>query len=121
MLTVTRTPSAYDQFAFEIARPGGLAVDGLSRCARALRTGNADLLVLVPDRVGDRVVWIADGRYDLVSAEPDLRGQGLPVRSRRADEALPMAAVVRDVAVVLAPDPLPLADGVGVLLRTPYH
>jgi len=111
--------SAYDQFLFEIARPGGLAADGLQRCARSLREGNVDALVISVEQLGDAMVWVAGGRWDLVSADTSLRGMGLPITSRRADEALPMAALAVGAGVVVTADPLPLADGVGVLLRRP--
>lgn len=111
--------SAYDQFLFEIARPGGLAVDGLPLCTRSLRAGNVDMLVISVERLGDATVWVAGGRWDLVDADASLRGLGMPINAWRADEALPMAALTIGASVVVTAHPLPLADGVGVLLRRP--
>ncbi|HWM05122.1 MAG TPA: hypothetical protein VNP92_22515 [Actinophytocola sp.] len=109
--------STYDQFLFEVARPGGLAVDGLQPCTQSLREDNADALVISVERLGDATVWVAGGQWHLVSTDTALRGMGLPIFSRRADEVLPMAALANGARVMVTTEPLPLADGVGVLLR----
>jgi hypothetical protein len=55
-----------------------------------------------------------------VAADPaTLRALGMPVTRERADEALPMAALTIDAELAVVPDSVPLADGVGVLLRHP--
>ncbi|HEX2130109.1 MAG TPA: hypothetical protein VHH15_01020 [Actinophytocola sp.] len=114
--------SAYDQFLFESSRPGGLAVDGLPHCTRSLRESNADALVVSVDQLGDDTVWVGGERWDqwhLVGTDESLRTLGVPVSSRRADEALPRAALAIGAEVIVTAEPLPLADGVGVLLRHP--
>lgn len=111
--------SAYDQFVFEAARPGGLAVDGLAQCAKSLNERNADALIIEVDRLADQVVWVGGPQWDLVSTDESLRGLGVPITRERADEALPMAAFAAGAEVIVTSDPLPLADGVGVLLRHP--
>ncbi len=111
--------STYDQFVFEVGRPGGLAVDGLRACTAALREQNADALIVAIDRLGDERVWVGGDQRHLVSTDTALRGMGVPVVSQRADEALPAAALAVGAEVVVTGDPLPLADGVGVLLRHP--
>jgi hypothetical protein len=109
----------FDQFLFEFSRPDGPAVDGLRECTKMLREGNADALVIAPEQLGDRTVWVGGTRRDQVAEDPALRGTGLPVNQQRADEALPMAALAIGAEVLIAPDDLPLTDGVGVLLRHP--
>jgi hypothetical protein len=109
----------FDQFLFEFARPDGPAVDGLRVCTEMLRDGNVDALVIAPGQLGDRTVWVGGTHRDQVAADPALRAAGLAVNRQRADEALPMAALAIGAEIVVAPDDLPLADGVGVLLRHP--
>jgi len=108
--------SAYDQFVFEAGRPDGLAVDGLHACTTALRQHNADALIVVVDRLAGQRVWVGD-QLDLVSPETSLRGMGVPITNVPADEALPSAALAIGAEVLVTADPLPLTDGVGVLLR----
>jgi hypothetical protein len=68
----------------------------------------------------DRAVWVGGPHRDQVAEdEAALRAMGLPVDRQRADEALPMAALVVGADVLVAPADLPLTDGVGVLLRHP--
>jgi hypothetical protein len=109
----------FDQFLFEFSRPDGPAVDGLRVCTDMLRDGNVDALVIAPGQLGDRTVWVGGTQRDQVAADPALRAAGLAVNRQRADEALPMAALAIGAEVVVAPDDLPLTDGVGVLLRHP--
>ena len=111
--------SAYDQFVFEASRPGGLAVDGLPHCTRSLRDGNADALVIEVGRLGDQRVWVGGDQWDLLSTDDSLRGMGVPITHERADEALPMAALAAGAEVIVTTEELPLADGIGVLLRHP--
>ncbi|MCT2583481.1 hypothetical protein [Actinophytocola gossypii] len=112
--------SAYDQFVFESSRPGGLAVDGLPLCTRGLREGNADALVVSVDRLGDETVWVGGDQQDhLVGTDDSLRALGVPISRQRADEALPLAALAVGAELIVTAESLPLADGVGVLLRHP--
>ncbi|MFI7677537.1 hypothetical protein [Actinophytocola sp. NPDC049390] len=112
--------TVFDQFMFESARPEGPVVQGVGRCAAALRAGNADALVIVEGALRDRAVWVGGTHRDQVAEEEaDLRALGMPVDHQRADEALPMAALVVGADVLVAPEDLPLTDGVGVLLRHP--
>jgi hypothetical protein len=114
-----RGRSFFDQFLFEFSRPDGPAVDGLRACTETLRDHNADALIIAPGQLGDRTVWVGGTRHDQVAEDPALRGTGLPVSQQRADEALPMAALAVGAEVLIAPDDLPMTDGVGVLLRHP--
>ncbi len=112
--------TVFDQFLFESARPEGPVVQGVGPCAAALREGNADALVVTEGALCDRSVWVGGTHRDQVAEdEADLRALGMPVDHQRADEALPMAALVVGADVMVAPADLPLTDGVGVLLRHP--
>ena len=112
--------TVFDQFMFESARPEGPVVQGLRKCAAALRDHNTDALVLTEGALADRTVWVGGTHRDLVAEdEGDLRALGMPVNRQRADEALPMAALTVGAEVLVAPADLPLTDGVGVLLRHP--
>ncbi len=112
--------TVFDQFMFESARPEGPVVQGVGPCAAALRAGNADALVVAEGALCDRAVWVGGPHRDQVAEdEADLRALGMPVDHQRADEALPMAALVVGADVLVAPADLPLTDGVGVLLRHP--
>jgi hypothetical protein len=87
-----------------LARP----VDGLARCAAELTAGRVEALVIQPYLLGSRPVWVHHGRITA--------GQAAGATRRRADEALPMAALTAGAEVLVADD-LKLADGVGALLH----
>jgi hypothetical protein len=91
-------------------------VEGLARCVEELRAGTVLAMVVQPDLLRDRQVWAAGAHRDDVAADPAMVWTALPSHRRRADEALPMAALTAGAEVLVADD-LPLADGVGVLLR----
>ena len=112
--------TVFDQFMFESARPEGPVVQGVGPCTAALRAANADALVVAEGALCDRAVWVGGTHRDQVAEEEaDLRAMGMPVDRQRADEALPMAALVVGADVLVATADLPLTDGVGVLLRHP--
>jgi hypothetical protein len=92
-------------------------VEGLARCADALRAGRVEALVVDAEVLRRRTVWVGGTHRDQVAADPATpRAAGLPPNRQRADEALPMAALATGAEVLVADD-VPLADGVGVLLR----
>lgn len=101
--------AAFDRF---LASP----VDGLARCARLLSAGRVEALVVDPEALRTRMVWVGGTHRDQVAADPATpRAAGLPPNRQRADEALPMAALVGGADILVTED-VPLADGVGVLL-----
>jgi Bacterial archaeo-eukaryotic release factor family 2 len=102
----------------ESGRQGGRAVQGLPAAAAALREANAEVLLVNPERVEGETLWSSPSEPALVAvADADLRGQGIgDYREHRADEVIPLAAIAVGAAVHIE-DKLPLADGVGVLLR----
>lgn len=92
-------------------------VEGLARCTAALTAGTVGTLVIDPDTLGDRTVWVGGTHRDEVGADPATpRAAGLPPNRQRADEALPMAALTTGAEIVVIEN-VRLADGVGVLLR----
>lgn len=74
----------------------GLAVEGLTHVATALRDGSVDTLII--GDVGDATITDQDG-------------------ARRADEALPMLAVATGAALVRVDERLNPADGIAAVLR----
>jgi hypothetical protein len=93
-----------EMFERFLARP----VDGLARCAAELHAGRVEALVIQPYLLGGRPVWVHHDRITAVPAAAATR--------RRADEALPMAALTAGAEVLVADD-LKLTDGVGALLH----
>jgi hypothetical protein len=108
----------FDEFVFQSSRPGGPTVDGLEQCTEHLRQDNVDALVVAPDQLGEKEVWVAGALPTVFASSDPPRDLGVRITSMRADEALPAAALAIGAAVVVTSDPLPLTDGVGALLRT---
>lgn len=101
--------TSFDRF---LASP----VDGLARCAELLSAGRVAALVMDPEALRTRMVWVGGTHRDQVAADPATpRAAGLPPNRQRADEALPMAALVRG-AEILVTEEVSLTDGVGVVL-----
>ncbi|MFD6391084.1 hypothetical protein [Nocardia sp. NPDC060259] len=109
-----------DTFAAEFGRAGGLAVAGLGATAEALRMANVDRLLIDPDRLGDRTVLVGADRAQVV-AGPDgpasWTAGTAPHQTCRADEALPVAALLMGAEVTTVSGGLPSEDGVAALVR----
>ncbi|MFC4372969.1 Vms1/Ankzf1 family peptidyl-tRNA hydrolase [Nocardia halotolerans] len=108
-----------DTLTAEIARPDGLAVAGLSATAEALRTARVDRLLIDPDRLGDRTVLVGDDRAQVsvdLDAPVGWTGDTADHRTCRADEALPVAALLTGAEVTVTSG-LPSEDGVAALVR----
>jgi hypothetical protein len=91
--------------------------EGLARCTAALTAGTVGTLVIHPETLSDRTVWVGGTHRDEVGVDPATpRAAGLPPNRQRADEALPMAALTIGAEIMVAEN-IPLTDGVGVLLR----
>ncbi|MFE6922227.1 hypothetical protein ACFVAV_14370 [Nocardia sp. NPDC057663] len=109
-----------DTFATEFGREGGLAVAGLGATADALRMANVDRLLIDPDRLGDRTVLVGADRAQVV-AGPDgpasWTAGTAPHQTCRADEALPVAALLMGAEVTTVSGGLPSEDGVAALVR----
>ncbi|WP_020659597.1 Vms1/Ankzf1 family peptidyl-tRNA hydrolase [Amycolatopsis benzoatilytica] len=105
-----------ERFRAESARRSGLAANGLPSVAGALAAANVDTL-LISDP-GDAAVYTGPEPAQVGVRAGDLEASGVdhPVR-RRADEALPYAAVAVGADVVVMDERLELADGFGAILR----
>ncbi|MBY4130695.1 hypothetical protein HQO83_20080 [Rhodococcus fascians] len=107
---------AATRFRMEAGRESGLAAEGLDAVGAALRAGSVDTLLLgdLADRtvlVGDQPTWLA--------TDPDRLSElgSRATATRRADEALPFAAVASGAALVRIDERLTPADGCAALLR----
>ncbi|WP_094026296.1 baeRF2 domain-containing protein [Nocardia cerradoensis] len=98
---------------FEQRRAHELAVQGLPGVAAALTERNVETLLIDPAVIGDRAVHV--GQDPTAVQASDLpSGRGVV---RRADEALPLAALAAGADIVtIDRDPAP-TDGVAALLR----
>ncbi|MGM7647742.1 baeRF2 domain-containing protein [Nocardia sp. JW2] len=108
-----------DTVAAEIARPEGLAVSGLDATAEALRMARVDRLLIDPDRLGDRTVLVGADRAQVsvdLHAPAGWTGSTAPRQSCRADEALPVAAILTGAEVIVTGG-VPSEDGVAALVR----
>ncbi|MEU6562721.1 baeRF2 domain-containing protein [Nocardia nova] len=91
----------------------GRAVQGLPATTRALREHDLDTLLIDPGELGDRTVRVGATPSQVMPVD---RVPGPPML-RRADEALPLAALAADAGIVTVEPQHALADGVGGLLR----
>lgn len=108
-----------DRFHEAFGSPG-LAVEGLADTTAALRDGNVDVLLLDASALGARTVWTASDHTMVATTRQALHDLGVSDRGEvRADEALPVAAMLSAAEVVASfgePE-LKAANGVGALLR----
>jgi hypothetical protein len=113
----TRRRGMMERFRAERGRTGGLAVDGLARTADELRAANVECLLVEASMLVYHTVWSGPEPTMLATAEQALREAGAKtIGSRRADEALPFAALAQGAEIVPVDDKS-LPDGVGALLR----
>jgi protein required for attachment to host cells len=111
-----------ERFQAELAKNDGLAVQGLAKTTAALREGNAAAVVFSDPTLGDAAVCVSEEPRSVALTEDELRAVGAARIDRaRADEALPAVALQVGADLVSAADvrgePVPITDGVGVLLR----
>ncbi|BDU00923.1 Vms1/Ankzf1 family peptidyl-tRNA hydrolase [Nocardia sputorum] len=102
-----------DRFATEIRLPDGLAVAGLAATTTALRAAAVERLLLDPGALGDRLVLAGTAPNPLLG--PAVHSSAGEMR--RADEALPVAALAIGAEVMLVEAVAALRDGVGAVLR----
>ncbi|HET6501628.1 MAG TPA: hypothetical protein VFG87_12785 [Amycolatopsis sp.] len=114
------------RYRTELSRGRGLATEGLAGVATALR--EADVEVLIVGNPGDSTVFTVDDPGDdprmVAASERELEaigtGKGIEkgierVRERRADEAIPFAAIAADAEIVALTGLLD--GGFGAILR----
>ncbi|MET9027888.1 hypothetical protein ABZW96_20030 [Nocardia sp. NPDC004168] len=102
-----------ERFAAEIERPDGLAVAGLAATTSVLRAATVERLLLDRGVLGDRLVLAASAPNPLIGPATN----GSAGEMRRADEALPVAALAIGAEIVLVDAVAALHDGVGAVLR----
>lgn len=107
------TAAVVERFAAERARPGGLGVQGINATCEALREANVEALVIGANSeatvyVGANLVEVAGQAEDPAVSSP---------QPRRADEALPIAALAVGADLVYVGTELDPQDGFGALLR----
>ncbi|MGQ4615228.1 baeRF2 domain-containing protein [Nocardia sp. R7R-8] len=102
-----------DRFTAEIERPDGLAVAGLAATTSALRAATVERLLLDRIALGDRSVPAGSAPNPLIGPATN----GSAGEMRRADEALPVAALSIGAEIVLVDAVAGLRDGVGAVLR----
>lgn len=103
-----------ERFTAERGRDHGLAVSGLSATASALLAANTDNLLVNAEKLGDRTVTLGPE----VLRDPGAFGAAATEGGAcRADEALPVAALVRGGTVTPVTADAAPTDGVGALLR----
>jgi Bacterial archaeo-eukaryotic release factor family 2 len=98
---------------------GSGTVEGLPPTVAALQAAQVDTLLVIDDPSATGEAWIGPEPTHLALTESELPDLGVPdPRRDRLDAALVRAAVGTHAAIVtLAPGQLPLAHGVGALLR----
>lgn len=111
-----RLNAVLERFTAEIGKPDGLAVQGIDATCAALREAKVDTLVIGDD--GEQTVF-AGGDPIEIAVEPDhLYDLGIePAHQRRADEALPIAALAVGADLLYTGERLDLQDAFGALLR----
>jgi peptide chain release factor subunit 1 len=110
------TDSAVDRFNAEVSRQSGLATEGLGAVCSALRRGTVDTLII--GDIGDATV-VADKGLTAVAPNADILSEqgATPVKTLRADEALPMLAISIGASLVRTDVRLAPADGIAAVLR----
>ncbi|KZM73184.1 hypothetical protein [Nocardia terpenica] len=108
-----RRRAVVDCFAQELRRSPALAVQGLAATTAALRAADADVLLVDPERLTDQKVRVGADPTQVAPQDIALGHTWL----RRADEALPLAALASRADVVPTDRRCLPADGVGALLR----
>jgi peptide subunit release factor 1 (eRF1) len=92
----------------------GLAVDGLEAVTAALVERNVETLLIADP--GDATVFTAESPTQIAVSEPELQTLGAAeTHERRADEAIPVAAIAEDADLVYVDSAL--AEGFGAILR----
>lgn len=109
-----RLDEVLERFKAALGREDGLAVQGLEAVTTALVEGNVEtLLISTP---GDATVFTGESATQIAVSEPELRTLGATeAHERRADEAIPVAAIAIDADLVYVDSAL--TEGFGALLR----
>ncbi|WP_199430862.1 Rv2629 family ribosome hibernation factor [Qaidamihabitans albus] len=105
-----------ERFRGSLGQRTGLAVQGLEATTTALQDANVE--TLLAGRPGDADVFTGPEPTQLSMQEAELKAYGVEQpNSRRADEALALAAIAARATIVHTGDELDLAEGFGAILR----
>lgn len=107
-----------ERFVAERDKPDGLATDGVAGTCAALREANVATLLIGGD--GESSVYAGADPIEIATEADHLADLGIsPLRRRRADEALPVAALAVGARLVYTGTEAGLREGFGALLRHP--
>lgn len=110
--------AAIDRFRTAAGRDDGLLAQGLPASLAALREANAAAVLITDALPADRLLWTSADWAQVATGKQELLGLGMDeLVERRADEALPAAAIAVGAELQVLGDELDLPDGVAVLLR----
>ncbi len=103
---------------FNVGRAHGTACEGLTRVTEELRAGAVDTVLVTDPALEGRTVWLGGEDPSQIATRPsELREAGEEALERRADEAIPAAALATSADVVVLTGAAAVPDGVAALLR----
>ncbi|WP_228004809.1 Vms1/Ankzf1 family peptidyl-tRNA hydrolase [Amycolatopsis sp. YIM 10] len=113
---LARLDRVAERYRAELGRAPGLAVSGLEGVTTALREGNVETLLVTEP--GDATVAVGEEPAQVAVSTGELAASGGGTGTeRRADEALPVAALSVGAGIVVFDERLDLAEGFGAILR----
>jgi stalled ribosome rescue protein Dom34 len=95
----------------------GMSREGLPGVLDALRTGQVGTLLVTDPLLGDREVWLGADRSQVTTDRSTVPEAGDDLVRRRADEAVPAAAIATSAEVLVLTGQTEVADGIAALLR----
>ena len=98
---------------FHVASAHGNACEGLSRVTEALRVGAVETILVTDLSLADRTVWLGTDPSQVATGASELQ----EAVERRADEAVPAAALATAANVLVLSGAATVKDGVAALLR----
>lgn len=114
--TDERREQAVERFSAALAKPTGLAVQGLEAVTTALREYNVETLLVGEPEDGE--VLTGPDPASVAVQEEELRLLGVDeIRRARADEAVVLAATAGNATIFSVGDRAQLDDGFGAILR----
>ena len=100
-----------------VGRAHGTACEGLTKVVESLRAGAVDMVLVTDPSLAGRTVWLGEDRSQIATRQSELREIGAEAVERRADEAVPAAALATSADLLVLTGAATAADGVAALLR----
>jgi hypothetical protein len=100
-----------------IGRAHGTACEGLDKVTDALRVGAVGTVLVTDPALADRTVWLGQDASQIATGPSELRETGIEPTQRRADEAVPAAALATSADVLVLTGAVAVTDGIAALLR----